>query len=436
MDISIMIKHFEAIRRGETDLLASISGLCDRIDAEEDRIHALVADTYSRDRLLADAAILLARYSDPSARPPFFGIPVGIKDIFRVDGFPTRCGSKLPPELFEGVESTCVSRLRQAGAIIVGKTVTTEFAYFEPGPTANPRNLEHTPGGSSSGSASGVAAGFFPVALGTQTIGSIIRPAAYCGIVGFKPSFGRIATDGVIPFSPSADHVGLLLADLSLIEVAMALLDDRWKTAQSAQTSKMPFLGVPDGPYLEQATERGRALFERALQRLREAGCAIRRFNPFEDLEAVTRNHRSMIAAEFARVHARWFEDYRELYRGRTIALIETGLEVGDVKLEQLRSRRLELRDVLAHQMDLEGIELWVCPSASDSAPKGLGSTGDPAMNLPWTHAGLPAISLPAGVDETRLPHGIQCVGRFMQDESLAAAAASIRARLQSHDAV
>jgi len=429
-----VMKHFTAIRSGETDLLASISELCNRIDAKEVRLHALVAGTYSRDRLLEDASALLARHPDPSVRPSLFGMPVGVKDIFRVDGYPTRCGSKLPPELFKGPESTSVSRLKQAGALIVGKTVTTEFAYCEPGATANPHNLAHTPGGSSSGSAAGVAAGFFPIALGTQTIGSVIRPAAYCGIVGFKPSFGRIATDGVIPFSTSADHVGLLLADLSLIGATMVVLDDHWKTAEPDQTSAMPLLGVPDGPYLEQATERGRAVLEQALQRLSDAGYSIRRFNPFEDLEAVNRTHRSMIAAEFARVHAGWFEDCRELYRDKTIALIETGLQVGDVELKQSRSSRLELRKVLEHHMDSKGIELWVCPSAPDSAPKGLGSTGDPAVNLPWTHAGLPAISLPAGVDETGLPHGLQCVGRFKRDERLVAAATLIQAHLSPKD--
>jgi Asp-tRNA(Asn)/Glu-tRNA(Gln) amidotransferase A subunit family amidase len=275
-----------------------------------------------------------------------------------------------------------------------------------------------------------VAAGFFPIALGTQTIGSVIRPAAYCGIVGFKPSFGRIATAGVIPFSPSADHVGLLLADLSIIDAAMAVLDEQWKTADSAQTSDMPLLGVPDGPYLAQATERGRALFERALQGLGGSGYGIRRFNPFEDLEAVNRNHRTMVAAEFARVHAGWIADHRELYRAKTVALIETGLETGAEELKQLRSRRFELRDALEHRMDSEGIDLWICPSAPDSAPKGLATTGDPAMNLPWTHAGLPAISLPAGMDDAHLPHGLQCVGRYMQDEKLLAVAERIQATL------
>jgi Asp-tRNA(Asn)/Glu-tRNA(Gln) amidotransferase A subunit family amidase len=224
----------------------------------------------------------------------------------------------------------------------------------------------------------------------------------------------------------------LLLADLSLIGVVMAVLDDHWDSAEPDQPSAKPLLGVPDGPYLEQATGRGRAMFEQALRRLSDAGYPIRRINPFKDLEAVNRDHRVLIAAEFAKVHAGWFEDYREFYRDKTVALIETGLKVGEVELKRFRSRCLELREVLEHHMDSEGIELWICPSAADSAPKGLESTGDPAMNLPWTHAGLPAISLPTDVDDTRLPHGLQCVGRFMHDERLLAAAELIQACVQS----
>src|SRR5690606_13419755 len=133
--------------------------------------------------------------------PPLYGALVGVKDVFHVDGFVTRAGSKLPPELFAGPEAVCVKRLREAGALIAGKTVTTEFAFFEPGPTRNPHNVAHTPGGSSSGSAAAVAAGMCNLALGTQTIGSVIRPAAYCGIIGFKPSLNRIPTEGLVYFS-------------------------------------------------------------------------------------------------------------------------------------------------------------------------------------------------------------------------------------------
>ena len=165
-----------SLRSGETDLLSYIHTICDRIDAEEPLIQAFVPEPARRQRLTDAAKELLSRFPDPADRPPLFGQLVGVKDIFRVDGFATQAGSQLPATLFAGAEAAVVTRLKESGALIAGKTVTTEFAYFQPGPTRNPRNPAHTPGGSSSGSAAGVAAGFFPLALGTQTIGSIIRP--------------------------------------------------------------------------------------------------------------------------------------------------------------------------------------------------------------------------------------------------------------------
>ena len=178
------------IKTGKLDLSAYLSGLCDRIEKADQSVLAMIPGTYERDRVLREASQLMDLYPEPRDRPPLFGIPVGIKDIINVSGFPTRCGAELPPTAFDGPQAECVSRIKRAGSIIMGKTVTTEFAYFEPGPTRNPHNLNHTPGGSSSGSAAGVASGFFPFALGSQTGGSVIRPAAYCGVVGFKPSFG------------------------------------------------------------------------------------------------------------------------------------------------------------------------------------------------------------------------------------------------------
>jgi len=157
---------------------------------------------------------------------------VGIKDIFHVDGFVTRAGTRVPPERFAGPEAASVALLREAGALIAGKTVTTEFAYFEPGPTRNPHNPAHTPGGSSSGSAAAVAAGLCQLALGTQTIGSVIRPAAFCGVVGFKPSFGRIPTSGLVYFSRTIDHVGLFTQDLDGMELAASVLCRDWQPSK------------------------------------------------------------------------------------------------------------------------------------------------------------------------------------------------------------
>ena len=220
------------LRNGNIDLKSFINSICDRIDKVEPEILSLIPEENRRNRLLKDAEILIAKFPDKNKRPPFFGIPIGVKDIFRADGFETHCGSKLfPAKLLEGVEAACVTMLKEQGALILGKTVTTEFAYFEAGPTKNPCNITYTPGGSSSGSAAAVAAGITPFAFGTQTIGSVLRPAAYCGVIGFKPSYGRITTDGVIPFSQSADHIGFFTQDIDGCILASSVLCSNWKSS-------------------------------------------------------------------------------------------------------------------------------------------------------------------------------------------------------------
>src|SRR6185436_1753512 len=211
------------------------------------------------DRLAAAARALVERWPHPAHRPPLFGLPVGVKDIFHVDGFATHAGSAVPSEELAGPQSAAVSRLLAAGAVVLGKTVTTEFAYFAPGPTRNPAAPGRTPGGSSSGSAAAVAAGLAPVALGSQTIGSICRPAGYCGIVGFKPGYERVPREGVVPLSPSLYHVGWLAADVEIATRVAAVLCDDWRGAITV--SARPVLGVPEGPYLERASAEGLANF-------------------------------------------------------------------------------------------------------------------------------------------------------------------------------
>src|SRR6266487_285034 len=245
-----LVETTTALRTGQLDLLAYINELCDRIDAAEPRIQALLPEIDRRARLLTEAQALQADFPDPANRPPLFGIPVGIKDIFFVDGFPTHAGSQLPPALFVGPEGDCVRSLYTAGALILGKTVTTEFAYFEPGPTRNPLNLNHSPGGSSSGSVAAVAAGFCPLALGTQVIGSTIRPAAYCGIVGFKPTYGRIPTDGLVKCADSVEHIGYFTQDVEGSAFVASLLCSNWRTENMVTPVTLPVLGVPEGPYL------------------------------------------------------------------------------------------------------------------------------------------------------------------------------------------
>lgn len=411
------------LRNGGLDLHQYIDQVCDRIDALDGKLEALLPEPDRRARLHADADALLVAYPNPLDRPRLFGALVGVKDIFHVPGYVTRAGSQVPPEQFapppDQQEAVSVRQLRDAGALILGKTVTTEFAYFEPGPTRNPHNPAHTPGGSSSGSAAAVAAGFCPLALGTQTIGSVIRPAAYCGIVGFKPSYDRIATPGIVYFSRTADHVGLFTQDMEGMALAAGVLMRDWRpeTGDVGQ----PVLGVPDGPYLAQTEPAALDEFEWQVGQLQRASYEVKRLPTFEKIAELNQLHRRMVAAEFAQEHAAIYPPYAGHYRPRTREIIELGQTVSTEELAAARANSLHLRADLEAQMDAAGIDLWVCPAATGPAPVGIHATGDPVMNLPWTHAGLPAITVPVGRSAEGLPLGMQFVGRFGADERLLA---------------
>ena len=407
------------LRSGQVDLIAYVTSFCDRIEAEEPKIQAIVPGTFDRQRILRSAAKLLESYPDIEKRPALFGLPVGVKDIFRVDRFPTRCGSALPGHLFDGPEADCVQRLKRAGVIIMAKTVTTEFAFNEPGPTRNPYDPGRTPGGSSSGSAAGVASGFFPLALGSQTVGSVIRPAAFCGVVGFKPSSGRISLDGVIPYSATADHVGVFCQDSSGLGTLLKVMSDGWQPTNVQKPLKDIVFGVPEGPYFNRTAPNGRAFFNQQIERLTDAGYRIKPVQAFSDFKTIESDHTNLIAGEMARYHAPWFKAQRHLYRPRTLAQIEKGLSIRDEALEALRVKVRALRKTVEAQMTAASIDFWICPPATDHAPQGLDSTGDAVMNLPWTSSGLPAVTLPAGLDAIGMPQGVQVVARFMEDGRL-----------------
>jgi Asp-tRNA(Asn)/Glu-tRNA(Gln) amidotransferase A subunit family amidase len=408
------------LKNGDLELLSFINELCDRIEKVEPEIHSLLPEENRRERLLSEAKQLIKKYPDKETRPLFFGVPIGVKDIFRTDGFQTHCGSSLPAELFEGQEASCVGKLKNAGALILGKTVTTEFAYFEPGPTKNPNNTDYSPGGSSSGSAAAVAAGIIPFAFGTQTIGSVIRPAAYCGVIGFKPSYGRIATDGVIPFSQSADHIGFYTQDIDGCILAASVLCDGWNDKITSEEIKRPLiLGVSEGKYLYQSSDEILENFEKNIERLESHEIEVRRIKMFDTIEQINKAHRLMVAAEMAEVHREWYKKYKDLYRPHTREIIEDGMRISASQLEEARQGRLLLRNEIESLKQKEKIDLWVSPSVLTMSPKGLSSTGSPLMNLPWTYAGLPAITIPLGRLTNNLPYGIQFCASFGEDERL-----------------
>ncbi|WP_420641642.1 amidase [Candidatus Leptofilum sp.] len=422
LDASLAVIASE-LRSGSWPLLDYLALLEERFNEREPNVLSFVPEDGRFHRLQQEARELLAKYPNPAERPSLFGIPLGVKDIFQVDGFTTQAGSQLPTDILQGSEAPSVTTLRQAGALILGKTVTTEFAYFGPGPTRNPYNPAHTPGGSSSGSAAAVGAGIAPLTFGTQTIGSVNRPAAFCGTVGYKPTYNRIDKSGVLPLSVSLDHVGCFTNDVAGMELVTGLLCQHW---QLVVTEKKPVLGIPEGHYLQKASDEGRKHFRRLCRRLHDAGFVVKSVEAMPDFDKIYARHNLIVAAEAARFHADWFAKHAEKYHPKTAELIQRGQKITDNQLKKAVAGRTELRETLMQLMDRHGLDLWLSPSAPGAAPVGLDSTGDPVMNLPWTHSGLPTLTLPAGKNKDGLPLGLQLTGRWFGDEAMLSFASQI----------
>jgi Asp-tRNA(Asn)/Glu-tRNA(Gln) amidotransferase A subunit family amidase len=417
---------------------AELAAAVDRIAYADRELGSFVDEPGRAERVRAAHEALAVRWPDPAHRPSLYGVPLGVKDVFRADGLPTLAGSALPADVFAGPEATAVARLRGVGAVVAGKTVTAEFAYFAPGPTRNPHHPEHTPGGSSSGSAAAVAAGLVPLALGTQTVGSVVRPAAYCGCIGFKPTYGRIPCDGIVANAPTFDTVGFFAADPALTTTAAAALCDGWTPPAPSGT---PVLGVPTGPYLDQADLGACGEFAAQITALREAGYEVREVAALDDVAEVNRRQSVVNLVEFARGHDAWFDRYADRYRPQSAAAIREGRTIDATTYEAALDGVHAFRRTIPARMADAGIDVWVCPSATGPAPRGLDATGNPVMSVPWTQAGLPALSLPAGVVAREpggqaLPIGLQCVARPGADEQLLAWAPGFVDALRARPAV
>ncbi len=417
-----LVDTVSELRGGRGDLHAGIDARCDRAEEIDPVVQALVPEAGRRERLHAEADALLASFPDPDGRPPLFGALVGVKDVLRVEGLPTAGGSDLPPEELDGAESAAVTALRAAGALVLGKTRTAEFAYAAPGPTRNPHDPARTPGGSSHGSAAGVAAGLFPLALGTQTIASVMRPAAYCGVVGYVPTYGRIAADGLLFVSRALDRVGLLAADVASATLAASTLVTRWRMVGGG---RRPALGVAEGPFMDRAEPAARALFEQQVEALAGAGYQVRRMRLFEDAEAVTASLRRLVNGELAREHGKLFERYCDRYRRQTAAGIRAGLELDERQLLTERRAALERRGQVEAQRWSAGVDMWLSPAACGPAPAGITSSGAPWLSVPWSYVGLPAVALPAGTIGS-LPVALQLVAGWDADEQLLSWSAGI----------
>jgi Asp-tRNA(Asn)/Glu-tRNA(Gln) amidotransferase A subunit family amidase len=390
--------------------------LVERIDQKDKEIHSFLEESGRQARL--DLMIAQNATKNSTVTLPLSGQYFGLKDIFHYDGLPTSAGSHLPVEVLRGVQGKCVTKIEEAGAILLGKTATTEFAYFEPSRTRNPRNIDHTPGGSSSGSAAAVAIGLCDFAVGTQTVGSIIRPAAYCGVVGFKPSYGRVETSGLIYFSPSVDTIGFFAESVEGVGRVASVVCNDWRDVKDITNVR---IGMPKGSYMQQCSQEGQDHFYSQIRTIEIAGFPVIELDVFPDIAAVNSDHRALIASEVALVHSEWFDLYRPLYRPKTTEIIKEGMTIKPSDAQLIRENKVRRQNNFESFMDDNGIEIWLSPPATGPAPLGLIHTGDPCMNLPWSFLGVPALNIPVGSFSNGLPGGLQCTARLGSDEELIA---------------
>jgi aspartyl-tRNA(Asn)/glutamyl-tRNA(Gln) amidotransferase subunit A len=417
LTLSEMIQQ---VSRKKLSPVTLAESLLKRIDLLEASIQAWV--TVDRGKVLEEARRCEKEITRGRKRGPLHGIPVGVKDIFYTAGMKTTGGSKILADFIPSFDSTAVARLKQAGAIILGKTETTEFAHADPAPTRNPWNREHTPGGSSSGSAAGVATGMCPGALGSQTGGSILRPASYCGVVGLKPTYGRTSRYGVLPFSWSLDHVGVLtrtVGDAAILLQALAGFDPLDPTtsrepapdyARARRSSRTPLIGVVEDFYRENSEPQVWKNTEEVLARLSKAGAKVEAAKMPGSFATVHDAHRIIMRTEGAAFHQPLYQKHRELYRPKLRELVEIGSLIPGV--DYLTAHRIK-REFRRH-MDrvMERYDLLLTPSTSSPAPRGLESTGDAWFQVPWSFSGLPTVSIPSGFSKEGLPLGVQLVGK------------------------
>jgi len=399
------------VKAGELTSVELVSSCIERIDALEDSIKAWAL--VDREGALEAAQRLDRELQQGKQRGPLHGIPVGIKDIFYTAGLRTEAGSRTWAGFVPSYDATSVARLKEAGAIVLGKTHTTEFANFDPAPTRNPWNTRHTPGGSSSGSGAAVAAGMCHAALGSQTMGSVLRPAAYNGIVGFKPHHGRISAYGVVPVSWNLDHVGVLartVEDAALVFQAIAgydpcdlnaLIEAVPDCLSNLESQKVPHFGLVREYFYDNADEEMRTHTDNVAESLRHAGAEIKEVRLPSSFPHIHSNGRTIMVVELAAYHKEMFARNKDGYREGIRKLIEEGFAI----------------------TIFGGLDALITPGAPGAAPEGLESTGSPVMQAPWTVVGVPTINLPTGLSKTGLPLGTQLVGHPRTEDRLLAVA-------------
>jgi len=398
------------IERGELTAEALVASCLERIAARDERLRAWAF--VDRDYALAQARAL----DRGPRRGPLHGLPFGIKDVLDTAELPTEYNSPIYRGHRPKVDAACVMELKRAGAVILGKTETTEFANNHPAPTRNPHNPAHTPGGSSSGSAAAVADLMVPASLGTQTGGSVIRPAAYCGVAALKPSFGSINRAGLKMVAESLDTIGIFAREVEDLALSLEAVAGRARPDFTAFDGK-PRVGLCRTPRWALADAATQANLEAAAQRLARAGAHVRDYDMPPGSEELFDRHKVIMGFETARALAWEYRTHPNNVSASLKPRLDEGWKVTRAAYDEMRATAERCRRALAQ--DMRDLDVLLTPSAPGEAPASLASTGDPVFNRAWTLLGNPCVTLPHGRGPQGLPLGVQLVGAFDGDAAL-----------------
>ncbi len=408
---------------GMARALAANATTCEALTrAALTRIAALEPGIQAWETIDAEGALRQARDCDAALRSgaprgPLFGIPIAVKDIIETAGLPARFGSPIYAGNVPLSDAACVAIARAAGAIVIGKTVTTELAVFHPGKTRNPRAPGHTPGGSSSGSAAAVAAQMVPLALGTQTAGSVIRPASFCGVVGYKPTFGLIPRAGAKPQCDSLDTIGVFANSVADAALFSAALSGDARLVQNDGPAAAPCIGLCRTFEWAHAAPDMQAAIAEAARRLAEAGARVTPVELPAEFGTLVAAQKDIQLFEACRAYAFEYTVHRDLLSAKLVAILEEGRTIRWPRYLEARRHASHCRELIARVF--RDCDALLMPAAAGEAPAGLEATGDPVFNRAATVLHVPAISLPGLTGAHDLPLGMQLLGAAWNDAQL-----------------
>ena len=424
LSVSEIAKNIKENTLSPVDL---IQVLLDRINRLEPSLKAWVH--LDQDQAMIEARLKEEELKSEKTLGPLHGVPIGIKDIYYTAGIPTTACSRVLADFIPDYDATLVNTLKKAGAIILGKTVTTEFACADPSPTINPWNEKHTPGGSSSGSAVAVSSRMCPAALGSQTVGSVLRPAAYNGLVGFKPSFGRVSRHGVIPVSWTLDTMGWLVRtveDAALLLQVLAGTDPKDPASSKEPVAdylsniskhSQPKFGVLRNFFYDQSDEQTKDNFDDVIEHFKKSGGQVVDLLMPDSIQTAIVDQQLIMSVEGAAFHQPMFKGNEDIYQPKLRDMLENGLRVNGIEYSKAKERRLafvrEMENLAEHA------DVLITPSTPTPALADLSNTGNTVFQGPWTYCGLPTITIPSGLSTNGLPLGVQLISPALSEAKL-----------------